>query len=668
MNNIKDGLWTHKRWRKIFGSIVVLLLSVLLFVSIAMDGFDALYHTISILLLLCTAAALFFGFKMNKTVSLIFAAAIPAVCFYALEGYSHLAFADITAGIQFLNLGVFYLLFILLLFIFGKSSAALGTLSMAMMMIGLINYYVVAFRGTPVVPWDLMSVSTALSVTVNYEFTVDGRVVMMMLIFILAAVLGSRTDIQIRWSAKRSVALIASFVFVGSYMAFLQTPLAAEAFALDDILFTPNVMYRNNGFTVAFLNNLQYMETKKPEGYSEEKLDALTSIQGDLAKPKEAYPNIVVVMNESFADMTDIAQIQTNEDAMPFVHSAFNGEIENCVSGRMLASVLGGNTANSEFEFLTGDTMAFLPPGSIAYQQYIKEKTPNFTEFLSESLGYHTLALHPYGASGWNRNIVYPFFDFDEAYFLEDMRSRSCYLNDDISYLRNYVSDEALVDMITGRYERHEDEAPLFTFAVTMQNHGGYFDAHSNFHEEIELYGVEDDYRKEYMDRYLSLMKKSDEALEKLVRFFENYDEPTIVLMFGDHQPGDYVVPAIYDTEKEYTLEEQQKRYLVPFVMWANFEIEDEQIEVISANYLNTVLSEKAGLPLNGYQTYLSALKKTLPVITANVMIDSTGAMYPVSDAGETAYAQLMNDYAILQYNHLFDKNNRRTGFFGGKS
>lgn len=100
------------------------------------------------------------------------------------------------------------------------------------------------------------------------------------------------------------------------------------------------------------------------------------------------------------------------------------------------------------------------------------------------------------------------------------MRSRSCYLNDDISYLRDYVSDEALVDMITGRYERHEDKAPLFTFAVTMQNHGGYFDAHSNFHEEIELYDVEEGYHKEYMDRYLSLMKKSDEAFEKLVMVF----------------------------------------------------------------------------------------------------------------------------------------------------
>lgn len=257
------------------------------------------------------------------------------------------------------------------------------------------------------------------------------------------------------------------------------------------------------------------------------------------------------------------------------------------------------------------------------------------------------------------------FLGFEEAYFLEDMRSGDCYLNDDVSYMREYISDESLVDMITGRYERDEDEAPLFTFAVTMQNHGGYFDTYSNFNQEIELLGVENDYNKDYMDRYLSLIKKSDTAFENLVDFFKDYDEPTIVLMFGDHQPGDYVINAIYDTNKVYPLEQQQNRYLVPFVMWANYDIEDEQIDKISANYLSTLLLEKAGLPMTGYQQWLSNLRETLPVITANVIIDNDGTMYPAGERDETPYASLLNDYATLQYNHLFDKSGRDNVFFG---
>ena len=666
MKNIEGSLWTQKRWRRVVGVIVSVLLLAALVVSIVLEGFEWPYHAVTILLLPLICAALFFGFKMNRKVSIIFMAAVPAICFYALEGYSHLALTDMTAPIQLLNLCLFYLVFIILLFIFGKSSAALSVLTLAMMVIGLINYYVVAFRGTPVVPWDLLSVSTALSVTVNYVFSLDGRVVMITCIFVLTAVLASRTDVKIKWSVKRSIAIIASFVFCFFYVTFLQTPMAVSAFAMDDILFTPNVMYRNNGFTVSFLTNLKYLKKEVPDNYGSESVETLTHDFRALPKDtKEEYPNIVVIMNESFSDMADIADFETNEDYMPFVHSALNGELDNCVSGKMVASVLGGNTANSEFEFLTGDTMAFLPPGSIAYQQYIKDEMPNFASSLSENLGYHTIALHPYHAGGWNRNIVYPFLGFEEAYFLEDMRSGDCYLNDDVSYMREYISDESLVDMITGRYERDEDEAPLFTFAVTMQNHGGYFDTYSNFNQEIELLGVENDYNKDYMDRYLSLIKKSDTAFENLVDFFKDYDEPTIVLMFGDHQPGDYVINAIYDTNKVYPLEQQQNRYLVPFVMWANYDIEDEQIDKISANYLSTLLLEKAGLPMTGYQQWLSNLRETLPVITANVIIDNDGTMYPAGERDETPYASLLNDYATLQYNHLFDKSGRDNVFFG---
>lgn len=668
MKNISGVLWTQKRWRKVTAIIISVLLLAALTVSIVLEGFQWPYHAVTILLLPIIGAGLFFGFKMSRKVSIIFMAAIPAVCFYALEGYSHFAFTDMTAGIQLLNLCVFYLIFIILLFASGKSSIALTGLSLAMMVIGLINYYVVAFRGTPVVPWDLLSVSTALSVTVNYVFSLDGRVVMITCIFVIAAVLGSRTDVKVKWSVKRSIAAALSVVLCFFFVGFLQTPLAANAFAMDDILFTPNVMYRNNGFTVSFLTNLKYLQTEKPNGYGSEAVAALTdSVQEDTTSgaKNDKKPNIVVIMNESFSDMADIADFETNEDYMPFVHSALSGELDNCVAGKMVSSVLGGNTANSEFEFLTGDTMAFLPPGSIAYQQYIKSSTPNFTTFLSDALGYHTVAMHPYYAGGWNRDIVYPFFGFDEAYFLEDMRSSDCYLHEDASYLREYISDKSVVDMITGRYERHEDEAPLFTFAVTMQNHGGYFDAYDNFEQQIELLNVEEDYNKDYMDMYLSLMKESDEAFERLVNFFEDYDEPTIVLMFGDHQPGDYVINSIYDTKKEYSFEEQQKRYLVPFIMWANYDIEDEQIDKISANYLSTLLSEKAGLPLSGYQTWLSQLRETLPVITANVFIDSDGNVYPAGDSDETPYADVINDYAILQYNHLFDKTGRDETFFG---
>lgn len=149
---------------------VVLLLAALV-VSIVLEGFEWPYHAVTILLLPLICAALFFGFKMNRKVSIIFMAAVPAICFYALEGYSHLALTDMTAADSAFEFMPVLSCFYHSVVYFWKSSVALSVLALAMMLIGLINYYVVAFRGTPVVPWDLLSVSTALSVTVNYVFS-----------------------------------------------------------------------------------------------------------------------------------------------------------------------------------------------------------------------------------------------------------------------------------------------------------------------------------------------------------------------------------------------------------------------------------------------------------------------------------------------------------------
>ena len=120
----------------------------------------------------------------------------------------------------------------------------------------------------------------------------------------------------------------------------------------------------------------------------------------------EKMPNIIVIMDEAFSDLSVLGDLETNKDYMPFVHSLQNGA-DNTITGYLNVSVCGGNTADTEFEFLTGNTMAFLPAGSIPYQQYIKDTTPSLASYL-KGLGYETYAQHPYNASGWNRETVYP--------------------------------------------------------------------------------------------------------------------------------------------------------------------------------------------------------------------------------------------------------------------
>jgi phosphoglycerol transferase MdoB-like AlkP superfamily enzyme len=268
--------------------------------------------------------------------------------------------------------------------------------------------------------------------------------------------------------------------------------------------------------------------------------------------------------------------------------------------------------------------MAFLPGGSIPYQQYIKSETPSLAGYLSD-LGYMTCAMHPYYAGGWERETVYPLLGFKQSYFLDDLQK--------LSYLRKYVSDRSDMDNIIRIYEEKETGTPLFLFNVTMQNHGGYTEEYDNFTPDITAAGKD----SAVLDQYLSLLKRTDQALENLVAYFKEQDEPTILLFFGDHQPNNAVAKA-------FSYSDETLRYQVPYLIWANFDIEEEQQVDTSANYLSSHLLKAAGIPLYDYQNFLTELEQAYPILSAARMEEN-------GDGQE----ELLSDYRKLQYYLLFD-------------
>jgi hypothetical protein len=167
-------------------------------------------------------------------------------------------------------------------------------------------------------------------------------------------------------------------------------------------------------------------------------------------------------------------------------------------------------------------------------------------------------------------------------------------------------------------------------------------------------------------EKYLTLMNETDRALEELITYFREQEEPVIVLMFGDHQPSDYitnVIQRICGVESQETLEYVQQGYRVPFMMWSNYDLEHTYYDGISVNYLSGILMENAGIPLTGYQQFLSSLREVLPIVNGNVCRDAEGTFYSYSEA-EDKYAEILNEYKILQYNHLVDRKNRVSSFF----
>ena len=581
----------------------------------------------------------------------------PAVCFYLMECYSHNPFAVVRPWAQFFNIVLFELITVLLFLLTGKLRTAHRIVFGAAMIYGIANSYVVRFRTNPIVPWDIFSWKTAASVADNYDFMPDTRMVVVTLVFLAAIALFHFIKVKVTqfviW--KRLIPSALVVVALSLFAGTLQQESFQNSHRLYNKLFTPVYMTDVDGMAVTFVMNLAYMSIDKPEHYSATEAQAVLdsySVGGAMSEnedpgaadedtqKKEDLPNIIVMMNESFSDLSVLGDFDTNEDYMPFIHSLEQGE-KNTVTGMLNVSVCGGNTANTEFEFLTGNTMAFLPQGSIPYQQYINGDLKALPDYL-KTLGYQTIATHPYNASGWERDTVYPMLGFDESVFKDD------YVNP--QYVRQYISDESCVDKIIEFYENKEKDAPLFVFNVTMQNHGGYQDQYGNFTPDISV----KDSTNFSLQQYLSLVKLSDSALEHLISYFKEADEKTVIVFFGDHQPSDAVASTVLAKNGmswNHLTEEQQKlRYQVPYVVWANYDMEGETGADTSANYLAAEVLERAGVPLDEYRSYLLHLKSEYPVISAVRTVKADGSEVRASDEKDE-----MDIYRKLQYYELFD-------------
>lgn len=592
----------------------------------------------------------------SSIITLLLVILPPAACFYLMECYSHNPFMVVRPWAQFFNIVLFLLVTIVLFLLTGKLKTAHRIVYGVAMIYGIANSYVVRFRTNPIVPWDIFSWKTAASVADNYNFMPDMRMVVVTLMFLVAIALFHFIKVKVTrfvfWKRLIPAALVA--VVLSLFAGTLQQESFQNSHRLYNKLFTPVYMTDVDGMAVTFVMNLAYMSIDKPEHYSDSEAQAVLDSYGaggamtedtdpaakDDTQKDEELPNIIVMMNESFSDLSVLGDFETNEDYMPFIHSLEQGA-ENTVTGMLNVSVCGGNTANTEFEFLTGNTMAFLPQGSIPYQQYINGDLKALPDYL-KTLGYQTIATHPYNAGGWERDTVYPMLGFNESVFKDE------YVNP--QYVRQYISDESCVDKIIEFYENKETDKPLFVFNVTMQNHGGYQDQYGNFTPDISV----KDSTNFSLQQYLSLVKLSDSALESLISYFKDADEKTVIVFFGDHQPSDAVASTVLAKNGmswNHLTEEQQKlRYQVPYVVWANYDIDEETGADTSANYLAAEVLERAGVPLDEYRSYLMHLKTEYPVISAVRTVKADGSEVRASDEKDE-----MDIYRKLQYYELFD-------------
>lgn len=637
----------------------------------------------------CIGAVITFTVKVRNEIlkRIIFVlefALMPLVTIAMTEALNNIFIYDMT----YLGFMGNYLMILMFYFLFfavtGSLRVTLIAVTTPLFGLALTHAYVMNFRGTPFVPMDFLSVTTAVNVGSTYDYTPTDIMVCGALLFIFIFVIAIKTHTpKFKLLTKIISRVFTGIFFTVVFVIFYFTSVFANAGIKPDF-WNQTRGYKNYGFVYNFVCNTRYLFMTVPNGYNPS--DVGDYIADTVDTPEKmpitnaVSPNIICIMNESLSDLSVLGQFTTNEDYMPFMRSL----TENTVKGNLYVPVIGAGTSNTEFEFLTGHSTAFLPSGSNAYMLYVKNPIASLVSTL-EAQGYSSHAFHPYYASGWNRPNVYANMGFNKFTSLENIMDISLmndymqngndpdYLQELINQhypdrsnmiLRQYVSDSYDFKEIIKDYEARDKSIPYFLFNVTMQNHGGYTTSASNFNESIYLTSATKSYPK--ANKYLSLVKQSDNAFKELIEYFSKVKEPTVICMFGDHQPSiesKFIAEVLGVSDiSGISVEQEQSRHVTPFFIWANYDIEEKQIDKLSVNYLSSYVLDIANVQLTDYNKYLLKLSELLPVIDTVGYIDNENNYYKWST--NTKYTVTLQQYEKIQYNNIFDYENVDTDIF----
>jgi len=553
----------------------------------------------------------------------------------------------------FLNLLIYMILFLLS----GRAKFSIRTGSLILLLFGIINMYVKDYKGSPLLPWDIGSFMTAANVAVHYSYSLSYPVAYSLSLFFYIFVLSGCLPKEHKGFLTSLLRGTFAGILIVVFGIFYGTDYAAEALGAAPDFFNQTRGYEQKGAVAGFFVNTKYMRLSKPDDYDAKTLvseveEVLPSSDTPILKKSgedlPETPDIIVIMDEAFSDLSVIGDFTTNVDYMPYLHSMEGAD--NTVTGYNYVSTIGTGTSNTEYEFLTGNPMAFLPIGANAYQLYENHTQPGLVSSL-KAYDYQAYALHTYYRTSWNRVNTYQYMGFDSFTSMEDLT--------DYVKLRSYISDEWDFNKIIEMYQERDTSRPFFLFNVTMQNHSPY---DLTLDEDVKLMDMEGEYP--LTEQYLSLIKITDDALEDLVSYFRTVDRPVLLLFFGDHQP--FIENGFYSEVMGSSLnalsdEDNQKRYITPFFLWANYDIPEGSIDKISTNYLQDLLLDQTSMNKTAYSSFRHYAYTKVPVISQLGCIDKKENYFKVDDDERP---DLLSVYEHLAYNNLIENEERADELF----
>lgn len=592
--------------------------------------------------------------KLSHAKPIAAALCIPAG-FLLMEIPYNPSLGSMGAKFVFLGLCVTGALFAIVYFLGQRSKTAMIAFLLACFASGVANYFVSSFKRQPVLPSDIMALKTAAAVSGGYTYAIGNSVLaafcllVAMVAFIVILPKSKRTPRTVAAHAALGLAALATFC-----VWFNAADIEKDYGCTVDVWSSLD-SYQQHGSLLCFLERSQLLTPHAPEGYTPEEaarirsekaaaaLAAETIDEGQATAP-DVKPAIVVIMNETFSDLSRYPNV-----AQSYAGPSYFNSIDDAIAkGDCHVSAMGGGTCNSEFEYLTGSSMGLLGAGVYPYMLYDLKGADNMARYLS-SLGYKTSAIHPAESENWRRDRVYKQLGFDEFHSIESFT--------DAEMFRGMVSDASTYDLVLELLA--QDEGPQFIFDVTIASHGGY-DTGTVPEEEMAHVPLDGEESVE-LNEYISCIERSDAELKDFMDELRLLDRPVVLCFFGDHQPGfvEWLSGEAFEEDQMPEIELVQNRYVTPYVVWTN----DAQLhgkagaptaEPTSLNYLGATTLKAAGLPLDEYFAFLSATKSEVPLINLNGYQDASGEWhYHGADSeSSAAYAQL----AMVEHNNLFEK------------
>lgn len=545
----------------------------------------------------------------------------------------------------------------LLVFLFTQNSAAaLGGGSGFFLILFLVEYYVWKFRGDFLLPSDLKAAGTAMTVMKNYNYALSPETLYTVIYFLFFIIWGTRIRIRMNKWIHIGVSLLAALYIMAWYYIVMDTPKPLGREFVIDYWNTANTRVLN-GACLSYFLLVKDSKVDIPKEYSvralQEIAQSAVSSYEQPAGESKGKPDIIMVMNEAWSDLRVLGELDTTGEYMPFIDSL----TDNTTRGNLYVSILGGLTANTEFEALTGNSLSLLAPTVIPYQNQVNHDMPSLARIL-ENQGYETMSMHPGAESAWSRNRAYAYFGFD-TFIHQGIWEVSH------ERVKGFTSDSCNYREIIHRYENRNPDAPFFLFDVTIQNHGGYYEGEVPIEIEAEKVGgisAKNAGNLDDLETYLNLIKISDNAMKELVAYFEQAETPVIICIFGDHQPllGDNFYEAVFAGNNMSEQERNLQKYIVPYVLWANYDVDWKEYGDMSANYLPAAVLECAGLQLPPFYQYLMGLHEEYPVLTKRGCLDREGKLVDIMDIWDT---ESIRGYRMLQYNQLYAEDYQRDIF-----